>query len=37
MTFNAEQGLRAVVDKQRRVLSNDVIFQRNKIVNAKVE
>jgi len=28
MTYNAKQGLQAVVTKQRRMLPNDVIFRK---------
>jgi len=28
MTYNAKQGLLAVVAKQRRILPNDVIFRK---------
>jgi len=37
MTYNAKQGLLAVVAKQTRMMSNDVIFRKNKIVYIKVE
>ena len=35
MTYNAKQGLRAVVAKQRRMLPNDVIFQKTKMFKEK--
>jgi len=31
MTYNAKQGLLAVVAKQRRMLPNDVIFRKTKL------
>jgi len=35
MTFNAKQGLPAVVAKQRRMLQNDVIFRNIKLFTLK--
>ena len=32
MTYNAKQGLLAVVDKKRRKLRNDVIFRKKKVL-----
>ena len=37
MTYNAKQGLQAVVAKQGRTLPNDVIFGKTKNVKIKEE
>ena len=37
MTFNAKQGLRAVVAKQRRLLPKWRHISKNKIIYVKVE
>ena len=35
MTYNAKQGLQAVVAKQRRMLPNDLIFLKTKLFKQK--
>jgi len=37
MTFNVKQSLRAAVVQQRRMLPNDIVFRKNKVIKVKVE